>query len=31
MKNNSDPMFARYADMNFTDAKPVAEIPALAS
>jgi len=30
MSNNSDPMFARYADMDFTDAKPVAEVPTLA-
>lgn len=30
MSNSSDPMFDRYADMDFTDAKPVAEVPALA-
>ena len=30
MSNNSDPLFTRYADMDFSDAKPVAEIPALA-
>jgi uncharacterized protein (DUF4415 family) len=30
MSNNSDPMFNRYADLDFSDAKPVAEIPALA-
>ena len=30
MSNNSDPMFDRYADMDFTDAKPVTEVPALA-
>ncbi|MDR2000840.1 MAG: BrnA antitoxin family protein [Zoogloeaceae bacterium] len=30
MSNNSDPMFKRYADMDFTNAKPVAEVPALA-
>jgi predicted transcriptional regulator len=30
MNNHSDPMFERYADLDFTDAKPVAEIPALA-
>ncbi|MFU8787535.1 MAG: BrnA antitoxin family protein [Methylobacter sp.] len=30
MSNNSDPLFDRYADMDFTDAKPVSEIPALA-
>jgi hypothetical protein len=29
MSNSSDPMFDRYADMDFTDAKPVAEVPAL--
>lgn len=30
MSNNSDPIFKQYADMDFTDAKPVAEVPALA-
>ncbi len=30
MSNNSDPLFNRYADMDFSDAKPVSEIPALA-
>ncbi len=30
MSNNSDPLFDRYADMDFSDAKPVSEIPALA-
>lgn len=30
MSNNSDPLFDRYAEMDFSDAKPVAEIPALA-
>jgi len=30
MSNNSDPLFDRYADMDFSDAKPVPEIPALA-
>jgi uncharacterized protein (DUF4415 family) len=30
MSNNSDPMFKQYADMDFTDAKPVTEVPALA-
>lgn len=30
MSNNSDPIFEQYADMDFTDAKPVAEVPALA-
>ncbi len=29
MSNNSDPMFDRYADMDFTDAKPVTQVPAL--
>lgn len=30
MSNNSDPLFKQYADIDFTDAKPVAEVPALA-
>jgi len=30
MNNNSDPMFNQYANMDFADAKPVAEVPALA-
>jgi uncharacterized protein (DUF4415 family) len=30
MNNNSDPLFNQYADMDFSDAKPVHEIPALA-
>lgn len=30
MSNNSDPLFDQYADMDFTDAKPISEIPALA-
>ena len=30
MNNNSDPLYDRYAEMDFSDAKPVAEIPALA-
>ena len=30
MNNNSDPVFSQYADMDFTDAKSVAEVPALA-
>ncbi|MDR0779905.1 MAG: BrnA antitoxin family protein [Pseudomonadales bacterium] len=30
MSNNSDPMFARYANMDFADAKPVAKVPTLA-
>ena len=29
MSNNSDPLFNRYAEMDFSDAKPVSEIPAL--
>jgi hypothetical protein len=29
MSNNSDPLFDRYAEMDFSDAKPVSEIPAL--
>ena len=29
MNNNSDPMFNQYVNMDFADAKPVAEIPAL--
>ncbi len=29
MSNNSDPLFDRYAEMDFCDAKPVSEIPAL--
>ncbi|MGF1548472.1 MAG: BrnA antitoxin family protein [Thiotrichales bacterium] len=29
MSNNSDPEFDRYAEMDFTDAKPVAMVPAL--
>jgi uncharacterized protein (DUF4415 family) len=28
--NNSDPLFDRYAEMDFSDAKPVSEIQALA-
>jgi hypothetical protein len=31
MSNNSDSMFEKYADMDFTDAKPVSEVPALAN
>ena len=31
MSNNSDPMFDRYADMDFTDAKPVTQVPVLAN
>jgi uncharacterized protein (DUF4415 family) len=30
MSNNSDPLFDRYAEMDFSDAKPVSKIPALA-
>ncbi|SJM91632.1 BrnA antitoxin family protein [Crenothrix polyspora] len=30
MSNNSDPLFDKYAEMDFTDAKPVFQIPALA-
>ena len=30
MNSNSDPLFAQYADTDFTDAKPVAEVPTLA-
>jgi len=30
MSNNSDPIFDQYANVDFTDAKPVAEVPALA-
>ena len=30
MNNNSDPLYKQYADLDFSDAKPVAEIPALA-
>lgn len=30
MSNNSDPMFNQYANMDFADAKPVADVPALA-
>lgn len=29
MSNNSDPLFDRYANMDFSDAKPVAGISAL--
>jgi len=29
MSNNSDPLFAKYANMDFADAKPVAQVPAL--
>ena len=30
MSNNFDPLFDRYAEMDFSDAKPISEIPALA-
>lgn len=30
MNNNSDPLFNQYADMDFSDAQPIHEIPALA-
>lgn len=30
MSNNSDSMFDRYADMDFANAKPVTQVPALA-
>lgn len=30
MSNNSDPLFEQYGHMDFTAAKPVAEVPALA-
>jgi len=30
MSNNSDPLFNRYANMDFSDAKPVSAVPALA-
>jgi uncharacterized protein (DUF4415 family) len=30
MNNSSDPMFDRYADMDFSIAKPVVEVPELA-
>ena len=31
MSNNSAPLFDRYAEMDFSDAQPVSEIPALAT
>jgi len=31
MKANSDPVFNQYADMDFSDAKPVAKVPALVA
>ena len=30
MSNNSDPLFEQYGQLDFTAAKPVAEVPALA-
>ncbi len=30
MNNNSDPLFNQYADLDFSDAKSVTEVPALA-
>lgn len=30
MSNNSDPLFDRYANMDFSDAKAVSAVPALA-
>jgi uncharacterized protein (DUF4415 family) len=30
MSNNSDPLFDRYANLDFSDAKPVGAVPALA-
>ena len=30
MSNSSDPLFDRYANMNFSDARPVSAVPALA-
>ncbi len=30
MSNNSDPLFNQYANMDFSDAKPVNAIPGLA-
>ncbi len=30
MNNNSDPLFDRYSNMDFSDAKSVTAIPALA-
>jgi uncharacterized protein (DUF4415 family) len=30
MNNSSDPLFERYSEMDFSDAKSVAAIPALA-
>lgn len=30
MSNNSDPLFDRYVNMDFSDAKPVSAVPTLA-
>lgn len=30
MSNNFDPLFDRYTSMDFSDAKPVSAVPALA-
>ena len=30
MNNNSDPLFDRYAELDFSEAKPVSAVPALA-
>jgi uncharacterized protein (DUF4415 family) len=30
MNSNSDPLFEQYADLDFSNAKPVSAIPALA-
>ncbi|MGI9211741.1 MAG: BrnA antitoxin family protein [Methylococcaceae bacterium] len=30
MSNNSDPLFDRYSNMDFSEAEPVSAIPALA-
>jgi uncharacterized protein (DUF4415 family) len=30
MNNNSDPLFDRYSKMDFSDAKPMTAVPALA-
>jgi uncharacterized protein (DUF4415 family) len=30
MSNNSDPLFEKFKDCDFTDAKPVSDMPALA-
>jgi uncharacterized protein (DUF4415 family) len=30
MSNSSDPLYEQYADMDFTDAMPAADVPALA-